>query len=70
MGVRDLSCDIKKCMDGHFKEVRDIRKEDSVEKLWESVSLEGNSAEAWYKLMFSFLFRALAFPQIDFLHVA
>lgn len=31
--MRDLSCDIKKCMDGHFKEVRDIRKEDSVEKL-------------------------------------
>lgn len=33
LGVRDLSCDIKKCMDGHFKEVRDIRKEDSMEKL-------------------------------------
>lgn len=57
-------------MDEHFKEIRDIRKEDSVEKLWESVSLEGNSAEAWYKLMFSFLFHALAFLQNYFLHVA
>lgn len=55
MGVRDLGCDIKKCMIRYFLNIRDIWKQESVVKVEKVFHWKVVPQKLDRELLFSFL---------------